>query len=136
MLPLPAQIKLHTLPNGIKAMSNYAKTPRIPRPYHVPDKRIVIIKDIQAIVKFKGEIMTQPEVRRTIEIMLGVISEALRRGEKVRITGVGTFYTKKTSPTKYSYYLNGYIPVRTVVKFRPSQQILEYLNSEEPKNAG
>ena len=71
--------------------------------------------------------------REWVNFLIDEILEALRRGEKVKISGFGTFLVKRRGPRKGRNLHNGEIveisPYYTVV-FRPSRKLKRLLNEK------
>jgi nucleoid DNA-binding protein len=81
------------------------------------------------------------EADRALKAILEVLVTALRRGESVKIAGLGTFYLKHYTPHSHHnryFWREGPISVMEPVKnfkrvfFTPSRDLIRSLNKEEP----
>ncbi len=67
------------------------------------------------------------EANDAVNITVSAIRNALKRGEKVTISGLGTFYTKMRKTKKGRNPKTGEVielPPKKVVRFKPAKKIL------------
>ncbi len=72
--------------------------------------------------------LTKVEARKAVDSMIRVTVEALRREEKITLTGLGTLSVTQRSERTGRNPRTGAavkIPARKVIKFRPSAEIEE-----------
>ncbi len=72
------------------------------------------------------------EVKEALETILELLEEALLKGERVTISGFGTFYLQEERERKGRDFITGdfkEIPPRKKIKFRPSSKLLKLFNS-------
>ncbi len=72
------------------------------------------------------------EVARVVAAVLDTIRDGLARGEKVAISGFGTFETARRGPRKGRNIQTGEtidVAPMTLVKFRPGKSLKDALNS-------
>jgi nucleoid DNA-binding protein len=97
-----------------------------------------------------GEYLGLPRLRRhgkaytIVNTIITVVTEALQRGEKVSIEGVGTFKVRTRPPTHSTCSdfsgttpLNHYLttlPQKSYVHFTPSKTILRTLNADRDQH--
>jgi nucleoid DNA-binding protein len=108
-------------------------------------RRPALAKAIWDILEGFGEVHNREgtgKAYKVIRIILASITDALRRGETIKITGLGTFstYTRLPRYRSISYYEPGTKKViaratvltkpRQIVKFTPSKGIVKELNKE------
>ncbi|MCP2520144.1 HU family DNA-binding protein [SCandidatus Aminicenantes bacterium Aminicenantia_JdfR_composite] len=75
----------------------------------------------------KNSGITARQAEKTLNSFLLVVEEALKRGEQVKIVGFGTFYVANRKARKGRNPRTGEeikIPEKRVIKFRPSQRLL------------
>ncbi len=68
------------------------------------------------------------EAKKALEVVLGVITEALAKGEKVTISGFGTFSVrtrKARTAVKPGTRERIEVPARKTVAFKPSKELKE-----------
>ncbi len=76
--------------------------------------------------------LSKKEAQEIIEIIIDTITETLKEGETVKITGFGTFTVRKKAPRKGRNPKTGEeveISARRVVSFRPSNILKEKVNA-------
>jgi integration host factor subunit alpha len=76
--------------------------------------------------------LSKKEAQEIIEIIIDTITETLKEGETVKITGFGTFTVRKKAPRKGRNPKTGEeveISARRVVSFRPSNILKEKVNT-------
>jgi integration host factor subunit alpha len=76
--------------------------------------------------------LSKKEAQEIIEIIIDTITETLKEGETVKITGFGTFTVRKKAPRRGRNPKTGEeveISARRVVSFRPSNILKEKVNS-------
>jgi integration host factor subunit alpha len=74
---------------------------------------------------------TQKRSAELVDLILGLMKEALERGEKVKISGFGSFEVRRKPPRKGRNPQTGeeiVLAQRRVVTFRPSELLKERLN--------
>lgn len=72
--------------------------------------------------------LSKKEAQEIIEIIIDTISETLKEGEPVKISGFGTFMVRKKAPRKGRNPKTGEeveISARRVITFRPSNILKE-----------
>lgn len=72
--------------------------------------------------------MTQAAARRALDVVLANMTNAMKKGEKVTITGFGSFRVIDRAAQKGRNPQTGKtitIPARKVVKFRPAKKLTE-----------
>lgn len=72
--------------------------------------------------------MTRAEARRALDTVLANMTKAMKNGEKVTITGFGSFRVMDRAAQKGRNPQTGQvitIPARRVVKFRPAKKLAE-----------
>ena len=68
------------------------------------------------------------EAKKALEVVLGIITEALAKGEKVTISGFGTFSVrtrKARTAVKPGTRERIEVPARKTVAFKPSKELKE-----------
>ena len=72
--------------------------------------------------------MTKVEAKRALEVVIANMTTAMKKGEKVTITGFGTFRVMDRAAQKGRNPQTGKeitIPARKVVKFRPAKKLAD-----------
>lgn len=101
------------------------------------------IRDLERIIEDILELPRRSKKARVIvNAILDSMKAALKRGEDIRIAGLGYFFTYRTDPLRRGFhYWHDHtgrrrkssivvetIPARTTTKFRPSPSITEAIN--------
>jgi len=72
------------------------------------------------------------EIKEGLETLLAILEESLIKGERISISGFGTFLVRLEKPRKGRDFRTGEVrevsPRKRPV-FRPSRKLLEFLNS-------
>ncbi|MCS7230627.1 MAG: HU family DNA-binding protein [Elusimicrobiota bacterium] len=92
-------------------------------------KRKVLIEKISQNTNQKPSV-----VQKILREFVKVLSEALRNGEVINISGLGQFKTKITKPKIGRNPKTGEIvpiPERKKISFRPTDWIRRYINSKK-----
>jgi integration host factor subunit alpha len=79
----------------------------------------------------QGVGFTQKRSAEVVDLILGLMKEALERGEKVKISGLGNFEVRRKRPRKGRNPQTGeeiVLAERSVVTFRPSPLLKKRLN--------
>lgn len=72
--------------------------------------------------------MPKAQVRRMVDAFIETVSETLVKGEKVQMSGLGTFLVKKTASRQGRNPQTGdsiTIAARNVVRFKPAKPLKE-----------
>ena len=75
--------------------------------------------------------MTKDEAVRIVETVLELVKSSLEKGEKVKISGVGTFSVREKTARKGRNPQTGeeiVLPARRVLTFHPSKVLVGRLN--------
>jgi integration host factor subunit alpha len=95
------------------------------------NRRSDVTKSDIAGALHQGAGFTQKRSAELVDLVLGLMKEALERGEKVKISGFGNFEVRRKRPRKGRNPQTGEAIVlaeRRVVAFRPSELLKERLN--------
>lgn len=77
--------------------------------------------------------ISKTESSDVVESVFEILKETLQKGEKVKISGFGTFYVKDKNPRKGRNPQTGQgitITARNVLTFKPSQVLKRALNQD------
>ena len=75
--------------------------------------------------------MTQNEVKKVIDVLFDEMAETLKKGEKVMVSGFGTFTVEKTSEHKvYNLHTKEYatVPEKRAIRYKVSKKLKKNLN--------
>ena len=80
---------------------------------------------------------TKSESERVLEAVVDVLKQALQRGEKIDLRGLGAFKVRETKPRQARNPRTGEalsIPAKTAAVFKPGKELSALLNTsaEEP----
>lgn len=84
-----------------------------------------------AAVADKAQVKSKKEVADVIDAFLGTVTEALKKGDEVRLVGFGTFLSKKSEAREGRNPRTGEpikIPASVSAKFKPGKGLKDELN--------
>ncbi len=77
--------------------------------------------------------LVRAEAEAVVNIIFGSIAEALARGERVELRGLGVFTTRERRPRRARNPKTGeevLVPARRVPHFRPSKELARRVNDD------
>jgi DNA-binding protein HU-beta len=90
------------------------------------------------IVEKISETISQPkiDIEKVLDEFVQISQETLKTGDKVSLTGLGSFSTKEKAARTARNPKTGapvQVPAKKVVKFKPGKELIEVLRESMPK---